>query len=402
MIEEQLFDQISFLLQILPTGFVIGIVERRIASLNLIPFLLPAKIYNTTIKCIFTGLVWRYLLCTNFGMDCILPPLNLFSNTSSNDQEDVKGVEGLNGICNVQDGIQVTVLLVLRTLLFCFAARFGSAHQPVGLTGGIACGKSTVAQLLSNEEGNNDGTKSKKVPFTFIDLDKIGHDILVEPTDKDNMDESAYPQIIQEFEGEDIFVSPSSSKNNNKKKSNKSPSTLPPQLEIDRRKLGDIIFRDESKRKILNGITHPLISKLMMKNVVSKSLKSKNSIVAVDVPLLFEVGLKLKAIFSIKIVVACSPQVQLERLVNRNKDLTKEQCENRIESQMPVVDKVKMADVVIWNNGSMEDLKVEVEKARIDVVDRVQGLIRMSFAQFVLTIGFVTTILCVSTILEQM
>lgn len=268
----------------------------------------------------------------------------------------------------------------LRLLSFCISARLGSSLQPVSITGSIATGKSTVCNILM-----------RKYPsFYIIDLDKIGHDILI--PGKLGPHDCAYDRIVKLF-GDDILES---KKDNNtiidddtedEDEKEKSSNYHRHRRLIDRRKLGDVIFRDVSKRRLLNKITHPLISKIMIKRIVQEGYFSNdNNIVCVDCPLLFEIGFKMKALFGIKIVVACSPRLQLERLVQRNPDLTREQCYQRILSQIPINDKVHMADIVIWNNGSFEELEQEVKKAYQEVQSRVIGY-GFSFSQITLYTG---------------
>ena len=129
----------------------------------------------------------------------------------------------------------------------------------------------------------------------------------------------------------------------------------------------------------------------MLKRVVTWNLfrtasDTANKMVAVDIPLLFEVGTMMKILFGLKVVVACKPSTQLKRLMSRNADLTEEQCQNRVDSQMPVADKVNMADVVIWNDGDMDALEAEVEKARADICARVGGW-GVSVSKVVLLLG---------------
>mmetsp|Transcript_53347 Transcript_53347/g.53766 ORF Transcript_53347/g.53766 Transcript_53347/m.53766 type:complete len:120 (-) Transcript_53347:4-363(-) len=82
----------------------------------------------------------------------------------------------------------------------------------------------------------------------------------------------------------------------------------------------------------------------------------------VDIPLLFESGL-LCNLFGVKVVVACTPKLQLDRMMKRNPDWGLEQCERRIASQIPIGEKIDMADVIIWNNDSLKDLEAGVKKA---------------------------------------
>jgi len=270
---------------------------------------------------------------------------------------------------------------IIWTVCLATGAKIGSALQPVGITGGIACGKSTVSELLAAKK--DDDTASNKTPFAIIDVDKIGHDILI--PGKLIASESAYDHVVREF-GTEILTTDAPTPDTIQSDGGDSTSHR-----IERRKLGDVIFRDPSKRRILNRLTHPLISKIMLKRVATWNLFRRandtvNKMVAVDIPLLFEVGRKMKVLFGLKVVVACKPSTQLKRLMTRNTDLTEEQCQNRMDSQMPVADKVKMADVVIWNDGDMDALQAEVEKARADICARVGGW-GVSVSKVVLVLG---------------
>ena len=164
---------------------------------------------------------------------------------------------------------------------------------------------------------------------------------------------SVYPKILKAFG--DPFV-------NNK-------NILDDDGQIDRRKLGEIIFADRSKRRVLNRITHPQIIRVMLQQMVAGIYHGKESIVCADIPLLFESGL-LRWLFGLTIVVACDPDLQFQRLRSRNPDLTDQQCRDRIASQIPIERKVALADIIIWNNGTLDDLSKEVERVRMEAVER--------------------------------
>ena len=87
----------------------------------------------------------------------------------------------------------------------------------------------------------------------------------------------------------------------------------------------------------------------------------------------------------------CDENIQLKRLMARNNDLTREQCESRIKSQIPIGKKVNMADIVIWNNGTVDDLALQVESARKKVMNR-------SFAFLGITLPACIVLACVLTI----
>lgn len=220
---------------------------------------------------------------------------------------------------------------------------------------GIACGKSTVSKILREEDENS---------FDIIDVDTIAHDVL----DPFKMGaDSAYERLVEAF-GEGILEDVG----NKNEVAN-----------IDRRKLGAVIFQNPSKRKIINGITHPRIIKIMLKSIVRQNLKlrklratrnsSNPSLGCVDIPLLFEGGGFMRMLFGLKITVTCSPELQLERLRKRNPDLTIQQCKDRIASQISINKKVRMSDLVICNDGNMDDLVAEVNRVRKEVINRVKA-----------------------------
>ena len=226
------------------------------------------------------------------------------------------------------DAITAMLTFALWTGCLAAGARLGSVLQPVGITGGIACGKSTVSEMLSSEQRRRQrlekGKDEKgrnidgKPAFAIIDVDKIGHDILIPGKLVEN--ESAYENVVSEFGTAILSTSPPTPDEKEADGGDDRPR-------IERRSLGDVIFRDPSKRRRLNKLTHPLISKIMLKrvvtwNVFAKANQTMNKLVAVDIPLLFEVGLKMRILFGLVVVVACKPSTQLDRLMERNKDLT--------------------------------------------------------------------------------
>ena len=239
-------------------------------------------------------------------------------------------------------------------VLFLVGVIIGSAMQPVGLTGGIATGKSTVSSLL--QQGNGDDENE----FIIIDVDGIAHDILL--PNKLGSD-SVYDRLVAEF-GNDILMT--------KEKGINKPN-------IDRRKLGDIVFRHAQKRRKLNSITHPKIIKIMLKRILleglnlsshrTKSSKQRPRVVCVDIPLLFEGGMPMRLLFGTIIVVTCKADLQLERLQKRNPDLTLEQCRQRIASQIPVEYKAAKAHVVIRNDEDLRSLKYQVEVTKANVAE---------------------------------
>ena len=183
----------------------------------------------------------------------------------------------------------------------------------IGLTGGIASGKSTVSKYLA-EKG-----------FNVYDADKMGRDI--------SERKSVQEEIITIF-GDKIL-----DKNGN----------------VDRKKLKEIVFENKDKLKKLNGIIHPKVIDFY------KELKEKNTdeVIIFDVPLLFESGLDK---FCDKILVVISDyEIQLNRIVERDK-IDRELAAKIIKSQMSNEERIKKADVVIENNSNLEDLFEKVER----------------------------------------
>ncbi|MCM3692134.1 dephospho-CoA kinase [Neobacillus niacini] len=185
----------------------------------------------------------------------------------------------------------------------------------IGLTGGIASGKSTVSTML------------KEMDITVIDAD-------VEARLAVEKGELAYQQILAEFG--DAIVLPSG--------------------DIDRQKLGSIIFHNAEKRQLLNNIVHPEVRRRMNNQVEAARVRGEQ-IIVLDIPLLFES--KLTHMVEKTILVYVDRDIQLKRLMDRN-DLSLEDAEARIKSQMPLSEKVALADAVINNNGLLSETKKQV------------------------------------------
>src|SRR5690625_106870 len=183
----------------------------------------------------------------------------------------------------------------------------------IGLTGGISSGKSTISTMFST------------LHIPVIDADEVSREV-VKPG------KSAYHEIRRVF-GQEIF---------------KEDQTL------NRKKLGAIIFADEEKRKQLNAIVHPAVRKEMLQQR-DHYVEQGEKCVVLDIPLLFEGN--LTSMVDKTIVVAVGEDVQLQRLMARDQ-LTIMEAKQRIKSQMPIREKVDLADAVINNNGS----KIDSEK----------------------------------------
>lgn len=187
----------------------------------------------------------------------------------------------------------------------------------IGLTGGIASGKSTVSNML------------KAIGLTVIDAD-IEARLAVEKG------EPAYKEIVGVF-GEDILLQDGN---------------------LDRQKLGGIIFNDKEKRQLLNKIVHPAVRLRMTKQKESAVLRGEQ-VVVLDIPLLFESDLTYMVEKTLLVYV--DEDIQLSRLIARN-DFTENEAMARIKSQLPLSEKLRWADAVINNNGTVAETKQQLKK----------------------------------------
>ncbi len=181
----------------------------------------------------------------------------------------------------------------------------------VGLTGGIASGKGLVARVF------------KDLGAHVIDADRIVHELL-EP------DQQAYQEVLDHF-GKDIKL---------------------PHGEIDRRKLGDIVFNDAEQRAWLNKCLHPKVFAAYTAQVTNIRNRTPEAIIVFDAALLIETGYYRNV--DKVVVVYANPDQQIDRLLARDK-FTREQALARIASQMPLAEKRRLADYVIDNTGSREN-----------------------------------------------
>ncbi|XP_053555835.1 dephospho-CoA kinase domain-containing protein isoform X2 [Bombina bombina] len=186
----------------------------------------------------------------------------------------------------------------------------------VGLSGGIASGKSTVVNIL------------RELGCTVIDADVIARQVVKPGT-------SAHDQIVQLFGVEVLLESG----------------------ELDREKLGAIIFSDPEKRRLLNSITHPPIRRAMLKQTIWYFLVGCRYVI-LDIPLLFE-SRNLTRYMKHTVLVYCDPQTQLERLMKRN-SLSQEEARKRLAAQLPLDSKLPLADHVINNSGDRETARRQV------------------------------------------
>ena len=193
----------------------------------------------------------------------------------------------------------------------------GPTMLTIALTGGIACGKSTVAGILS------------ALGASIIDADAISRSLTAPGG-------AALPAIRKAF-GEGVFH---------------------PDGTLDRAALAAIVFSDKKSLAALNAITHPLIFQ-QMREAAEGCRKHGADVVVLDVPLLFETG--MEHLGDIVACVRCPEETQIERLKTRN-GMSREEALSRIRSQMPVDEKVRLSDVAIDTDCSLEELNRAVHK----------------------------------------
>jgi dephospho-CoA kinase len=188
----------------------------------------------------------------------------------------------------------------------------------VGLTGGIATGKSTVAEAF------------RRLGCVLIDADVLAREV-VEPG------EPAYREIVAAF-GREV---------------------LGPDGALDRKKLGTIVFADAAKRKRLEAITHPRIRERVLRRLEALAARDFDGIALFDAPVMIESG-NYKTMDRL-VVVVTDPATQAARLWARD-GTGEDEGRRRIASQMPLGEKAKLADYVIDNSGDPERTAAEVRR----------------------------------------
>jgi len=196
----------------------------------------------------------------------------------------------------------------------------------VGLTGGIATGKSTVVRMLVRRGAR------------VIDHDALVH-ALQEPG------RPVWRQIVEAF-GRGI---------------------LDDGGRIDRKRLGALVFGDEERRKALEGIVHPAVLEEAERERERIGRQDGRAIVLSDIPLLLEVGMQDR--FDLILLVYAPPEVQIERVMKRN-GMTREEAAARLSAQMPIDEKLRRADVVIRNDSTMGDLEKRVDEVWQELLAR--------------------------------
>jgi dephospho-CoA kinase len=188
----------------------------------------------------------------------------------------------------------------------------------VGLTGGIASGKSTVGRMFVD------------LGCHLLDSDQLTHELL-EPG------QAVHDSVVREF-GTQIRAHDGT---------------------IDRRILGEIVFKDPESRQKLNSLVHPAVIQRQRDWLEQTAAHDPAGIAIVDAALMIEVGTYKN--YDKIVVVTCRPEIQKQRLLERS-GLTNEQIDARIRSQMPLSEKVNYADFVIDNSGDLPNTRRQVQE----------------------------------------
>jgi len=189
----------------------------------------------------------------------------------------------------------------------------------IGITGGIGTGKSTVVRMLT------------ELGASSVSADEIARDVLARGTE-------AYAEVVARF----------------------GRGVLTPEGEIDRGALARIIFADAEARAALDAITHPRIISAMAEHIrrFRAAPPSPDAVLAAEIPLLIECG--MEHMVDEVVVVAAEQETQMGRLTTRS-GIPYDEAFGRIAAQMPLSEKIRRADRVIRNDGSVDELRRSVE-----------------------------------------
>jgi len=194
----------------------------------------------------------------------------------------------------------------------------------VGLTGGIGSGKSTVARLL------------EKRGAVVCDADLLAREAVAPGT-------PGHAAVIERF-GADV---------------------LAPGGELDREALASIVFADPSARRDLEQIVHPEVRRLFAEG--SEAYRDTDRVVVFSAPLLVESG--MHTAFEILVVVSATVATQIERLM-RQRGMSEASIRARIDAQAPLEDKAAVADFIVDNEGTLDDLESQIERLWNDLAAR--------------------------------
>ena len=197
----------------------------------------------------------------------------------------------------------------------------------IGLTGGIACGKSTVAAMLVARGA------------ALVDADQVAREVVMPG-------EPALAAVIRQF----------------------GQAVLAPDDTLDRQALGKLVFGNRDKLKQLEAILHPAIRERMQTRLQHYEEENPARLAVADIPLLYETG--QAGLYQGVLVVYIPQQLQVERLLARTPDMTEEEALSRIGLQMDIEEKRKRADWLIDNSGTLEETERQVEAFMREAVIR--------------------------------
>ena len=198
----------------------------------------------------------------------------------------------------------------------------------VGLTGNIASGKSHASGVFA------------ELGAHIIDADIIAHELFLPGT-------PTYAKVAKAF----------------------GPEVLAPDRTIDRRILGDIIFHDREKRLLLNSLVHPDVRAEVMRRAFELEKVEYDGILIIDAALLVESG--FYKMLDRLIVVKCDPELQLARVMNRC-GISAEEARTRIGTQLPVQEKIRMADFIIDTSGTYARTRDQIEGIYRELINELQ------------------------------
>jgi dephospho-CoA kinase len=188
----------------------------------------------------------------------------------------------------------------------------------LGVTGGVASGKTTVVRML------------EQLGAPVIDFDLLSQRV-VEP------EKPAWKEIVAYF-GEQVLLEDRT---------------------LDRKKLSEIVFCDREKRKRLEGFIHPRVFDEFINLVKEHTSRNPNAIIQVDVPLMIEINLQY--VFHKILLVYMPEEMQIERLIKRDR-ISEEMARNMIRSQLPIEEKRGYADFIVDNSGTLDQTRRQVEE----------------------------------------
>ncbi|HVH52536.1 MAG TPA: dephospho-CoA kinase [Actinomycetota bacterium] len=197
----------------------------------------------------------------------------------------------------------------------------------VGLTGGIGTGKSTVARML------------EKRGAVVFDADALARQAVAPGT-------PGFDEVVERF----------------------GPNVMAPGGGLDREALASIVFADQAARRDLEGIVHPEVRRMFAEGC--EEYRDSDRVVVFSAPLLVETG--MHTAFDMLIVVSAPVATQIERLM-RDRGMPERDVQARIDAQLPLEAKEEVADVIMHNEGTLEDLETQVDRVWWDLNARARS-----------------------------